>query len=217
MARDGNAVVVLQFIAVLPDSLKNAGGAPVYPFQWPFNDAGGIPGEIQFFNDMLACVADRFPVDPRKVYGLGVSAGGLWMTYLSTTTAVNHLAAVEVISGGLGEFGGWRMNYMAQSNKFTTLVLWGGVTDMLMGFNFDLASRRYRDALRADNHFVVQCIHNMGHGLPPLPPAPPGMTRYHALYQFFLDHPYGMAPNDSPYARLGHVPADFPAFCSIAR
>lgn len=206
----------LGFIAVLPDSLRDAGGNRVYQLNWPYAEPAGIPGEIQFFRDMLSCVNRRFPVDPRRVYGIGVSDGALWMTYLSTTAAADHFAAVETISGGLGTIPGlWEMQYVPQTNKFPTLVLWGGPTDNL-GINFDLASRRYRDALRGDNHFVVQCMHNSGHGIPPLPPGEMGMTRYRALYQFLLDHPYGMAPGDSPYARAGRVPAFFPAFCSIA-
>lgn len=203
------AVEQMRFIAVLPESVSS------YVFDWPFAEFWGIPSELQFFDDLYSCVTQRFRVDRRRVHGIGVSAGGLWLTYLSTTERANYFGSIEVLSGGLGEVPfAWRMAYMPQANKFPALVLWGGPTDFL-GVNFDQASQRLRDELVRDHHFVLQCVHGMGHALPPIAPPAGGGTRFRALWQFFLDHPFGSAPGASPYF-AGGLPADFPSWCSIA-
>ena len=204
----------MRFIAIAPDRLEN-GGNRAYQFDWPFAEVWGVPGELTFFDDMLACVSAQFRIDRRKVYGVGVSAGALWVTYLSTTDRANYFAAVESLSGGLGDvFGVWRMEYAPQANKFPALVLWGGPTDWL-GLDFNLASMRYRDALVRDNHFVVQCTHSAGHMVPPIMAPGPGMTRFQFLWQFALDHPYGTTAATSPW-RTG-LPSNAPSWCSLAR
>ncbi|MFO0629941.1 MAG: hypothetical protein U0325_30520 [Polyangiales bacterium] len=148
------AVEQMRFIAVLPDSQSS------YVFDWPFAEFWGIPAELQFFDDLYACVTERFRIDRRRVHGIGVSAGGLWLTYLSTTDRANYFGSVEVLSGGVGEVPfAWRMMRAPQANKFPAMVLWGGPTDFL-GVNFDQASQRLRDELVRDQHFVVQCAHH---------------------------------------------------------
>lgn len=218
--RDGEletAVEQMEFITVLPDKKLRPDGNKQYVFDWPFAEptGQGIEEELVFFDDMLACVGQQYNVDLRRIYGIGVSAGALWVTHLSTTSRVQHFAAIESLSGGLGEVAGaWRMNYTPQPNKFPTLVLWGGANDWL-GLSFDRASRRYQDALLADGHFVLSCVHDAGHAMPPIM-GPAGQTRFYALWRFMLDHPYGLAPGDSPYATSG-VPPEMPSWCTIAR
>ncbi len=199
----------MRFIAVVPD------GQSAYVFDWPFAEAWGVPGELTFFDDMLACVSAQLRVDPRRVYGTGVSAGGLWLTYLSTTDRADYFAAINVMSGGLGEVPfAWRMEYRAQAHKFPAIVLWGGPSDWL-GLSFADASTRYRDALVADSHFVIQCVHSSGHEVPPVPAPADGGTRFRPMWRFLLDHPYGLAPGASPYFRDG-LPTGMPSWCSIA-
>lgn len=206
----------MRFIAVVPEALRNSNGDRTYVFSWPFAEFWGIPAEVTFFDDMLACVTEQFRVDRRRVHGVGVSAGALWVTYLSTTDRANYFASVESLSGGLGEVPiAWRIEYRPQANKFPAMVLWGGPSDWL-GLSFEQASTRYRDELLRDNHFVMQCVHDMGHMVPPVDPPPGGGTRFRMLWQFFLDHPYGLAPGDSPYLRTG-LPAGTPSWCSIPR
>jgi len=199
----------MRFIAVLPDGLSD------YVFDWPFAETWGVPGELTFFDDMLACVSGQLRVDPRRVYGTGVSAGGLWLTYLSTSDRADYFAAINVMSGGLGEVPfAWRMEYRPQAHKFPAIVLWGGPSDWL-GLSFADASTRYRDALLADQHFVVQCVHSSGHEVPPVPSPADGGTRFRPLWRFLLDHPYGLAPGASPYFAQG-LPAGMPSWCTIA-
>jgi hypothetical protein len=143
-----------------------------------------------------------------------VSAGALWATYLSTTDRANHFAAIESLSGGLGDvFGAWRMEHTPQPKKFPAIVLWGGPSNWL-GLSFEQASMRYRDALLADGHFVVECIHGSGHTVPPIE-APEGDTGFRSLWRFMLDHPYDLRAGESPYLETG-LPDVFPEWCRIA-
>ncbi len=215
--RDGELVAAadrLHFIAVLPDALHTGSGAYAYDLTWPFVDLAGAPAELQFFDDLLACVGRQYHVDRARIHAAGVSAGALWLTHLSTTASVNRVASTVTISGGLADLGPWRMDYRAQANKFPALVLWGGPTDQLI-INFDAASRRYRTALRGDNHFVVSCTHSAGHAMPPLPVPADGSPRLLPLWQFALDHPYGLPAGASPYRATG-LPTSYPSWCSIA-
>jgi hypothetical protein len=210
-----SAVAQYDFIAVVPENLETR-GMSAYRFNWPFVETMFAPKELGFFEDLLACVSQQFNVDASRVHVFGASAGGLWTAYLSTTPAVNRVASVLTISGGLGEenlTGLWRTDFVPQPTKFPALVVWGGSTDFFI-LNFDRASRRYRDALRADNHFVAQCVHSSGHGIPPFPQPSDGGTKFAPFWEFFRDHPYGLAPNASPYRQSG-LPPSFPSLCSI--
>jgi hypothetical protein len=212
-----SAIEQMNFIAVLPDKLTDSSGKKTYQFDWPFAETWGAPAELTFLDDMFSCVNAQYKVDLSKVYGIGVSAGALWVTYVSTTDRANHFAAIESLSGGLGAdpTGVWKMQYVAQPNKFPALVLWGGDSDNLIIVDFKAASIKYRDALRQDRHFVVQCTHDAGHAIPPVPEPTNGGTRFVMLWQFMLDHPYGLPPNTSPYQKTG-LPPVFPTWCSIA-
>ncbi len=217
--RDGEietAVEQMNFIALLPDDLKDPStGKKVYYLDWPFAEVWGQEKELQFFDDLLGCVDEQFSIDHKHVHAVGVSAGGLWITFLSTTTRANYIASFESLSGGLGEEPiGFKMEFKPQPNKFPALVLWGGSSDW-MGLSFDQASRKYRDALLADGHFVETCTHDKGHAMPPIDPPTDGSTKFKMLWQFFLDHPYGLPPGTSPYTTSG-LPPFTPSWCKIA-
>lgn len=210
-----SAVAQFEFIAVLPENLMT-GGRKAYQFDWPFVETVSAPKELGFFEDALACVSQQFSVDASRVHVFGASAGGLWTAYFSTTAAVNRVASVLTISGGLGQeslTNIWRIDYAPQPNKFPALVVWGGTTDFFI-LNFDQASKRYRDALRMDRHFVTQCIHSGGHGVPPFTAPTDGGTRFPMFWEFFRDHPFGLPANTSPYQRTG-LPPSFPSLCSV--
>lgn len=208
------AIEELDFIAVLPDGLRNDNGDKAYLLSWPFAEVWGVESELRFFDDLLACVTEQYNVDRQRVYGIGVSAGGLWVTALAMTDRANHFAAVEVLSGGLGDMlGVWRMEYAPQPNKYPALVVWGGPTDWL-ALSFHDASQRLRDALLGDDHFVVECMHDAGHGVPPVDPSEEH-TKFKFLWEFMFAHTHGLPPGQSPYLETG-LPDYFPPWCRIS-
>jgi len=204
------AIAEMDFIALFPD--EKPGDA--YQFNWPFAESWGVDEELIFLDDMLACVTEQFNVDPDQVHGIGVSAGGLWITYVSGTDRAAHFASIVSLSGGLGNaYGFWSMEYVPQPRKFPAFVLSGGPDDWL-GLDFFAASQSFRDALVADDHFVVWCQHDAGHAMPPMEPPVPGSTTFYALWQFMFDHPYGLGVGDSPYL-AGGLPDYQPGWCEI--
>ena len=222
--RDGELSIAteqLDFIAIAPESKKKANGDKVYQFNWPFVEgttnamSPEAEEELRFFDDLLACVSQSHHLDNARVHVMGVSAGGLWGTFLMGSTRAARIASFLILSGGLGRdpFGIFDMMYRPVPNKFPALVLWGGPNDFL-GLDFAAASMRLRDALIADNHFVTTCTHNAGHAMPPIPQPAVG-TKFRPLYQFLMDHPFGLPAKTSPWQVAG-MPADMPAWCAIA-
>lgn len=205
------AIEEMGFIAVLPDGLEKANGDKAYLFDWPFVETSHVDEELTFFDDMLTCVSEQFKVDHQRVYGIGVSAGALWLTYMMSTDRVDYFAAVESLSGGLGEVAGvWQMTFTPRAYKFPAIVLWGGSRDRL-GVNFEAASMHLESELLADGHFVVECVHDQGHAVPPIEPPAWSGTKFWSLWRFMLDHPYGVT---SPYITSG-LPMGFPDWCRI--
>ncbi|MEZ4406372.1 MAG: PHB depolymerase family esterase [Polyangiales bacterium] len=201
-------------IVVVPDQQRNPDGNATNLFTWPFLDRSDPSGERVFFDDLLACVSAQYRVDPTRVHAMGVSAGALWVTALTSTERARHFASVAILSGGLGEVPSTlHLAYAPQPNRYPAIVLWGGPTDRLI-VDFNAASIRLRDALVDHGHFVVACTHDRGHALPPLPPPGEGESRFQFVWDFFRDHPYGMRPATSPWIDAG-LPPSAPTWCAI--
>jgi poly(3-hydroxybutyrate) depolymerase len=145
---------------------------------------------------MLSCLWQQYDVDLDRVGATGMSAGGLWTSYLTLHRA-EWLSATAPLSGGTFPGG-----YETPASPIPVLLTWGGPRDTYSTLSFDDTTRDMLDRLRADGHFVVACEHDRGHTLPP------GGIGY--AYQFLMDHPRGVSPE--PYA--AGLPAGFPAWCA---
>ncbi len=180
---DGSGVIV-----VAPDS---AG----YQYEWHFlDDPDGNP-DLLLFDDLLGCLWRQYDVDLERVHAVGMSAGGLWTSYLTLHRA-QWLASTAPLSGG-AQTG----SYSTPAEPLPVLMTWGGPSDLYGPLSFDETSRYMVEQLRADGSFVVECEHDRGHTLPP------GGLDY--AYRFLLDHPRGIQPE--PYA--DGLPEGFPSFC----
>ena len=92
------------------------------------------------------------------------------------------------------------------TNKFTTVVVWGGEEDVYMPFlSFNSAALNTIDYLNTLGHDVIGCNHGGAHSLPP------DFTGEQVV-EFFKDHPMGSHP--TPYAGDG-LPEDFPGYCEL--
>ena len=187
------------------------------PLKWPYalwDVDGRVNEEVRFFDDMLACVAEQFPVNRSCVSTVGVSAGGLWVSQLGPRRS-RVLASFLSLSGGVGQDGDWLnpiRTWAGAAHHLPALVLWGGPTDFC-GVGFDATSRHLEDALGADGHFLVECIHNCSHAEPPFDPTP-GESTYSFLWRFALDHPFWLRDGESPYQAIG-LPPGAPAWCGL--
>ena len=209
----------LHFIAAIPEAATDL--AITIPFvgtfdpKWPYltiTPEARTEQEAVFFDDMLACIAEQYPVDSSCVSTFGVSAGALWSSQLVQRRST-RLASALILSGGVGpatgvqqvEIKGWA----GAQHRVPSLVAWGGPTDQC-GLNFQTASRNLETGLAG--HAIIECVHNCGHAEPPID-DPMGLS---VLYNVALDHPYWLHPGETPYAVRG-LPAGMPAWCALGR
>lgn len=179
----------LGFIVIAPDASGDE------DYEWAFLDGPEDNPDALFFDDMRACAAATWGVDLDRIHAMGMSAGGVWTTWL-TFYRSDVLATTAPLSGGTSV-------YTSPERPIPVLLTWGGPTDIYEGYSFDEASRTMSEGLQGDGHFVVECVHDGGHSIPP------EATDY--LGRFFVDHPAGVAPE--PYT--DGLPAAFPDWCSV--
>jgi hypothetical protein len=200
------AVDSYRFIAVIPEAKGDL------QFQWPMTAGDGqarVDEELTFFDDMLACVSEQFQVIHECVASAGVSAGALWTPVLAGHRG-EYLSSMMSLSGGSG---GVIQPWQGSVKKMPAMVLWGGPTDNCLGLlSFETMSHTLEEGLTMDGHFLLECIHNCGHSAPPFD-APGATTAFAPLWEFVIDHPYWLAPGQSPY--VDALPPAFPDWCSV--
>ncbi len=156
--------------------------------------------DLAFFDDMVKCIGEAFPVDQNRIHTTGLSAGGLWTAYLSMTRSEVLASAVGMSSGLLP---GYPM--MAPARKIPYLVAWGGVNDIAYDQNFDQLAQTLITNLMANGHFVLTCNHGQEHKW--LPEFSPWALK------FLLDHPKDLA--QEPYTSTESLPEVYPDYCMI--
>jgi len=183
--------------------------------KWPFtilDSDARVTQELKFFDRTLACVNKTFSVNRHCVSSVGVSAGALWTQVLASKRG-KYLSSIESLSGGEGSQGvrGWG----GSEHKMPAMVLWGGPTDNCLGvFSFEALSKSLEKKLENQGHFVVECVHNCGHSVPPFEPLPSSPTTFGVLWEFVLDHPLWLKGGESPWKKDG-FPDGFPGWCGM--
>jgi hypothetical protein len=205
------AVDSARFLAIAPEAKGDL------LMKWPFLIIDGnarMEEEARFFDDMLACTAAQFNVNPSCVSSAGVSAGALWTCQLAQLRST-RLASFLSLSGGVGVPGDF-LNpvrpWSGGAHAMPAIVLWGGPLDFC-GLSFATTSSYLEAGLVAGGHFFVECVHNCAHAQPPMEP-PPGESTFSALWEFVFDHPYWLDDGESPYLATG-LPDNFPEWCGI--
>ncbi len=207
----------LRFIAAIPEKKGDLTINVVvqqFDMVWPYLDqasAARMEEEAVFFDDMVACIAEQYPVEESCVATAGISAGALWSSQLLALRS-ERLASAIILSGGVGpattngfiDVRGWS----GATHRASVLLAWGGATDAC-GADFHRASNNLGAALVAGGHFVEECVHNCGHAAPPVDPA----VGLPILWRFALDHPYWLEDGESPYLAAG-LPEGTPSWCA---
>jgi hypothetical protein len=207
----------------VPDNIPTDIIATTYDVNWPFDitqSTDRMNQEFTFFDDMLSCVEQQFQVNQQCVSSVGVSAGALFNDQLIQSRSTT-LASFVSLSGGVGAT--IIKPWVSAARKLPGLVLWGGkgpptmtTKDILgcfgVGMDFDVASTDLEDGMTANGQFLVECVHNCGHAVPPVD-APPGESQFAGIWEFMLNHPYWVPPGTSPYQQNGLK--DLPAWCAI--
>jgi len=166
-------------------------------FPWFLTTGAGAEDDLLVADEVVACAIEKVGIDIRHIHSVGMSAGGLQTTQFSYRRS-GYLASVAPYSGGkLGS-----PPQQEQQNKFAAMIIHGGPSDQVI-VNFETLSEGYLADLQQKGHFAFICNHGKGHIIPTDARA--------SLWQFLLDHPYGVAP--SPYE--GGLPGSFPSYCGL--
>ena len=147
-----------EMVVVLPQSLSEE------PYEWAFYTDEGAHDAV-LYDDLRTCVVEHFGADPERISSAGMSAGGLWTTWL-TMHRSDTLATSLVMSGGTGQV----VYYTEPAADIPVLVMWGGESDTFQlgsrTIDFASQSEQFSEALQGDGHFVVECDHDTGHTIP---------------------------------------------------
>lgn len=181
-------------------------------FRWPFTTVDSdarVQEEFVYFDDLLACAAESYPIDNTCVTSVGVSAGALFTSQLGWARS-EYLSSIVSLSGGTG---GLVRGWGGAEHILPAMVLWGGPEDFCVAVDFAETSADLESSLEADGHAVIECEHNCGHAAPPFETSDPDLTPFAAMWRFFLDHPYWLEPGETPWG--GDQPTFAPQWCSV--
>lgn len=179
---------------VIPQALSEE------PYEWGFYADDGMYDGV-LYDDLRTCLSQELAVDLERVSTMGMSAGGLWSSWLTVRRA-DTLSTAYVMSGGTGQV----VYYETPAEPIPVLVMWGGPDDTYsLGartVDFEASSIHFSEHLQADGHFVVECLHDDGHTIP--------LDALGSFPAWLKAHRFG---KESPYASgdLG----DLPRWCYV--
>ena len=201
-----NAADQFRFLALVPIDKGDLA------FRWPFTTIDSdarVQEEFIYFDDLLACAAQSYPIDNTCVSSVGVSAGALFTSQLGWARS-EYLSSIVSLSGGTG---GLVREWGGASHILPAMVLWGGPDDFCVAVDFAMTSADLEENLEADGHAVVECEHNCGHAAPPFESGIRDLTTFAVMWRFILDHPYWLEDGETPWA--ADAPTFKPDWCSV--
>lgn len=169
-------------------------------------DISSGAADFPFFEGMLKCVHDQFPIDDSRVYSFGFSAGAVFTNLLSAKYP--HLFAATI-----SESGAWFNDVNQHSDVSIPAIRWnwpafnaadggnvllthGGPNDYATVISLESANQKALPFLRNAGRTVTQCWHNFGHTLDP------DLTQT-MYYDWMWAHQLGQPP-------INGLPAGFP-------
>jgi poly(3-hydroxybutyrate) depolymerase len=149
----------LDMVVVLPEETEGN------LFAWEFL-VHPSPHDLTLFEDVRSCASEQLAVDLHRVYTTGMSAGGLFSTYL-TMHRSDALAASLIFSGGTEPV----VEYEAPEEDIPVLLFHGGASDTFAAgpitVDFYDTTQSAAADLAEDGSLVIVCAHSGGHTLPP--------------------------------------------------
>jgi hypothetical protein len=153
-------------------------------------------GDFKLADQLLACAVKNYNVDPRRVYTMGCSAGGLFSAAMAAERS-SYIAAAAPNSGG------WTVPVMFQNKHVPALMtVHGKMGSDVVGIDFATASATADKAFKAAGGFAIDCDTGGGHC--------GGGGLAGDVWKFFVAHPFGVSPE--PWTTL---PAGFSTQCKI--
>jgi poly(3-hydroxybutyrate) depolymerase len=182
------------FVLVVPD-----GESPRYPLTWDM-DARGSDADLRFFDDVMACLVQQYPVDRRRVHTTGYSTGAVFSAYLAghRSTVIGSFSSY---SGGDGSPSGERIVPLPR-HPLPGLLYHGGDADVEWAGKAATLSLAARMA--SNGQFTVVCDHGRGHVVG-------SSTR--EMWGFLLAHPY--SPGRTAAWATAGIAGKLPASCVV--
>jgi len=184
------------YILVVPD------GYPAYPLTWSM-DPSGADDDLRFFDDVVTCLDQEFPVDRRRVHSAGYSVGGSFSAYLMGYRS-DVLASFASYSGGDRTPSG-ELLVPTAPHPIPGLLFHGGDADSEWAGK--AATLSLAAHMVANDQFTVVCDHGRGHVVA-------GET-IPDMWAFMLAHPFSPG-NDAAWAANG-IAGLLPSYCQVAR
>ncbi len=153
--------------------------------------------DMDIADQLVACAVRDHNVDPRRIFTMGCSAGGLFATCLAANRS-EYIAAAAPNSGGFPII----PQPISSPHVPALMCVHGGAGDNV-GINFGQSSQIAEDAFVAAGGFAIDCDTGNGHC--------GGSVVADQVWEFFQAHPFGV----DPWPWLGGLPPSFPSYCRI--
>lgn len=168
----------------------------VSPITGPGSGSQWTQSDVTLFDDVFACLYENYGIDPDRVFVTGHSMGALFISQLIQIRG-QYIAGFVTMSGGISG------TLTPPQWPLPGLVMWGGPTDTCCnGFSFVTRSQNLSSQLRQNGSFVMHCVGDFGHSLPPMPDV---------VFPFYDNHVRGQP---SPWGG-GLPPGLFPGWCHL--
>jgi predicted esterase len=154
-------------------------------------------GDLKVMDQLVACAVKNNNVDPKKIYTMGCSAGGL-MSVATAAMRSGYIAAAAPNSGGT------TVPPMFQNAHTPALMtVHGKMGSDVVVIDFASSSASADMLFKSKGGFVIDCDTGAGHC--------GGGGLAGDAWKFFQAHPFGVDPE--PWASM--LPAGFSAQCKI--
>jgi hypothetical protein len=172
-------------------SFQGTTGGGIFPGNSTFGE-----GDLTLVDQLVACAVRDHNVDPRRIYTIGCSGGGLFSTAMAALRS-QYVAAVAPNSGG-------EVMPVAFQNEHTPalMTVHGQSGSDVVVLDFSEASMTADRAFKARGGFVIDCDTGGGHC--------GGAGLAVDVWRFFQAHPFGVSPE--PWA--SGLPAGFSSKCT---